>query len=566
MPTTPDTTGAGVLDLLEDGARGKGTIRFVPEHPEPMPLGGLWDRAARAGVSLLDRVGSGGTVALRLASTPDAVAVLIGAWRAGLTVVSLPHPVRHATATETRAGVQRICEMTGAALVVADRLTDDLEGATVPACRFADVADARSVGVIPDVPGSFVQFTSGSSGNPKGVRLSLRAIARNVCSIIDAVDPGPGTTFCSWLPLSHDMGLIGQCLTSLSSAADRFVGQSHLCLIATEAFQANPSIWLRTCSEIGATHSAVPNLGLELAARFLARTGSIDLTSMVWCGCGAEPVRAETLRAFTAAAGPFGFRPSALSPCYGLAEASLAVTMVRPSEPWTTRSVDREELARRRWVEVGTDGADGDEVVAVGPPIKDMAVRVDRRAGEDVGHIEISGPSLLTGYLGAPSPFTADGWLRTGDEGAVGADGELYVLGRTDDVIVLRGRNLYVIELEEAAGAHRMIRAGNCAVIPDGDGRYVLIAERRSRLATDEALREAAVTIRRELAKSYGVGPSAVVFVPAGALPRTTSGKVQRHRLRQAEREGALPAVFEMTFGGATRDGARRRANGVHGQ
>jgi acyl-CoA synthetase (AMP-forming)/AMP-acid ligase II len=553
------TSTAGLLDLLEDGARSRGTIRFVPHHPEPMPLGEVWDLAGRAGANLLERVGRGGVVGMVLSSTPEALAVLVGAWRAGLTAVSLPQLNRKPDPDEHRRLLRSLGEMTGAQLVVGDGLPGDLGsrdrdrcgGAPeLATCRPADIVHAVPTGAPPEEVGSFVQFTSGSTSHPKGVRLSLRALAHNVRSMLDILERQRGLTFCSWLPLSHDMGLIGQCLAGWAGAGATFVGESHLCLIAPEAFQANPSIWLRTCSEIRATHSAVPNFGLDLAARFLVRTRNIDLSSMAWCGCGAEPVRVESLRTFAAAAAPFGFRASALSPCYGMAEASLAVTMVRPSESWSAALVDRDALALRRWQTQGPGpGQDADAVVSVGRPVKDMAVRISHGPGEDVGQIEIAGPSLLTDYVGSPSPYTPDGWVRTGDEGALGPDGDLFVLGRIDDVIVLRGRNLYVGELEESAAAHRAVRPGNCAVVADGAGRYLVVAERRSRGASREVLQDAARVIRRELVNHCGVGPSAVIFAQPRSLPRTTSGKLQRHRIRQARRDGSLPVVFETSFG-----------------
>jgi len=543
-----------LLDLLADGATGTGTVRFVPSDPEPRKVAELWDVAGRAGAALLREVGGGDAVGLLLSSTPEAVTTLVGAWRAGLRVVSLPHPGRNARPAEYDALLRQLCAVTDVGVVVSQRPLEGLAGATVRNRTFAEVASQPATRPVPDECGSFVQFTSGSTSNPKGVELSLNAIGANICSIIASLAPDRGATFCSWLPLSHDMGLIGQLLASWVASAPAFTGETHLCLIATEAFQANPSIWLRTCSEIRATHAAVPNFGLDLAARFLGRTQSIDLSSMEWWGCGAEPVRAETLRSFTAVAGPFGFPPSALSPCYGMAEASLAVTLVPPTQPWTSSLVEREALREGRWVPAdatGTDtaGIDVEEIVGVGRPVASMEVRIDAPPGRDVGQIEFRGPSMLTRYIGAASPFTADGWVRTGDEGVVGPDGELFVLGRTDDVIVLRGRNLYVIELESVAGSQRCIRPGNCAVVEDGAGRYVVVAERRSRVAGEDELREAARAIRRDLIAHCGVAPSAVLFTPSGSLPRTPSGKVQRHRIRRLRGEGSLPVDLHVAFG-----------------
>ena len=542
------TTGTALLDLLDDGARGTGTIRFVPSDPDPIAMGDVWRLAGRAGADLIQHVGEGGVVGVVLESTPAAVATLLGAWRAGLTVVSLPHPGRSTPGDAYAAQLRRMCDLTDVSLVVADHGGGAAQvlGRSVRTPLEVTNGSTLSIDSGP-ASGRFVQFTSGSTSAPKGVELSLDAIAANVLSILDTVEPDRGYLFCSWLPLSHDMGLIGQLLTSWVGAGSQFTGGSHLCLIAPQAFQTNPSIWLRTCSDVGATHTAAPNFAYEIAARFLARTQSVGLSSLQWCACGAEPVRPATLRSFAAAAAPFGFRAQALSPCYGMAEASLAATIVRPSESWTSALVDRAALARRRWVE-GTD--DVDEVVAVGRAVRDVEIRVAAAPGEDVGQIEMRGPSMLTRYIGAPSPYTDDGWVRTSDEGVIAPDGQLYVLGRADDVIVLRGRNLYMTEIETIAGANRLVRPGNCAVVADGAGRYLVVAERRLKLATDEDLRDAARVMRRDLVEHVDVGPSAVLFTPAGSLPRTPSGKLQRHRIVELRRMRTLPVDLEVAFGG----------------
>lgn len=540
-----------LLDLLEDGAAGTGTIRFLPSDPQPRKLSEVWDAAGRTGAALAQHVGRGGTVGFLLASTFDSVVALLGAWRAGLRVVSLPHPGRNAVTPEYDALLRQLCAMTDVGLVVSDKPLDGVDDAAFAVETFAGLAGRRAVGPAPDALGSFVQFTSGSTSSPKGVELSFAAIGANICSILEATAPARGATMCSWLPLSHDMGLIGQFLASWAGAGPGFVGEAHLCLIPPEAFQANPALWLRTCSEVGATHSAVPNFGLDLAARFLARTQDVDLSSMEWLGCGAEPVRADTLRAFSAAASPFGFRPAALSPCYGMAEASLAVTAVRAGEPWSAQWVDRDDLVVGRWQTTADEDGARDEVVAVGRAVAGMDVRIDAAPGREVGRIEFRGPSMLTRYLGAPSPFTDDGWVRTGDEGVLGADGQLYVLGRTDDVIVARGRNLHAIDLESVAAVQRCIRPGNCAVVEDGTGAYIVVAERRSALATEEDLRAAARAVRRDLIAYCGVAPSAVLFTRSGALPRTPSGKLQRHRIRLLRRQSALPVDLHVAFGDA---------------
>jgi acyl-CoA synthetase (AMP-forming)/AMP-acid ligase II len=522
-----------VPGLLENAARGGGVVSVLAGERSDVGVGELWRRSERAAAYFLDTVGRGGAVALLMETSLDCLVALLGAWRSGITTLSLPHPARSAPLDAYREDVLDIARTAGVGLLVLpDRLADlEMAGAARTASfaecgghpRRADVAD----------PGEFVQFSSGSTGRPKGARLGSAAIAANVLAMIDHLAPhNRGAVAFSWLPLSHDMGLIGTCLTILASMGPPWRSR-RLVLMPPERMVARPSRWLQACSELGATVTCAPNFALDLVlahARTVAAT--IDLRPLRVLIVGAEPIAAGTLRRFGRTLAPLGFDELALCPAYGMAEASLAVTMVPPCERWRA-----------------TAGGPGEpEVVSCGVPLRGLEVRAP--IGRDAaGPIAVRGASLLSGYLGhAASPLDGDGWFATSDLGFL-SGGALHVVGRADDVLVVAGRKLPPEPLEETAARHEAVRPGGCAAIPDGCGGYVVVAERRRSSARAD-LREACRWIRRELSVRRGVAPTAVVIVSPGSLPRTPSGKLQRRRLGQLHGRGELPVEAVLRFGG----------------
>ncbi len=549
-----------VPGLLENAATGGGVVSVLAGEREDVQVGELWRRSERAAACFLDAVGRCGAVALLMETSLDCLVSVLGAWRAGITTLSLPHPARSAQLDAYRQELLDICRTAGVGLLVLpDRLAGlELDGAVpgspgnrgappsslrggYPGVRISwggvRTASFRECAAHPrraDVadPGEFVQFSSGSTGRPKGVRLSSPAIAANVTAIIHHLAPhDQGAIGCSWLPLSHDMGLIGMCLTVIASMGPPWRGR-RLVLMPPERIVARPSRWLQACSEIGATVTCAPNFALDLVlAHPRALPAGVNLRPLKVVMVGSEPIAPGTLRRFGRAMAPLGFDEAALCPAYGMAEASLAVTMGPPHERWRSTAC----------------GPDGREVVSCGVPLRCLEVRAP--AGSDaVGPIAVRGASLLTGYLGhAASPLDG-GWLATSDLGFL-SDGELYVVGRADDVLVIAGRKLYPELLEETASRHEAVRPGNCAAIPDGSGGYLIVAERR-RASAGADMPDACRWIRRELSVRSGVAPTAVVIVSPGSIPRTPSGKLQRRRLGQLRREGELAVEAELQFGG----------------
>ena len=477
-------------------------------------------------------------MAALLTASHDCLVTFFGALRSGMTLVSLPHPARGMDAEEYLSQIRTMCTLTHAsALVCQPELAALFARAPVPVHAFGGFRSARG----PDAPiaeGNLVQFTSGSTGTPRGLALSLGALGANVVSMYDWLAPREGAVVCSWLPLSHDMGLIGMVLYALCSVNPPWSTPSDLVLLTPESFLADPASWMRACTEYRATSTTAPPFALRLAARSLRSSETFDLSSLRSFVVGSEPVPADGLREFEVVAAGAGLSRHALCPGYGMAEAALAVAIDKTTAPWRAVMVDAEALARRDWREV-EDG--GTALVSCGPPVLHTEVRT---TGPGVlGELEIRSPSLLSRYVGDDSsPLTADGWLHTADLACI-RDGEVFIAGRTDDVIIVAGRNMDARALEAVAGSHPACRPGNVACVPDGAGRYVVVAEPRREALDPSDLRAAAREIRVSLARRFAASPSAVVFVERGTLPKTPSGKVRRNHLRAQWAGGKLQQV-----------------------
>jgi acyl-CoA synthetase (AMP-forming)/AMP-acid ligase II len=331
-----------VMDLMENAVSGTGRIRYLPSGEEHT-FTDIWADSEHSARWIHSRVGSGGAVGAILSNTPSCGAALLGTWRSGNTLVSLQQPSRGMTAERYRAQMLRIAELTGVTHVLIDAQYAALVPADLP-ITVVTFQDTLAGGPPCDTTGSgaLIQFTSGSVGSPKGVVLSAEAIGAHILSLIEVMEPTPGDVSCSWLPLSHDMGLIGMYLTSIACLAPSILGKGVFALLSPEYFLRQPSAWLQACSEAGTTITAAPNFALELAVRARAHSGDLNLSRLRMVITGAERVSAPTLRRFADCLADAGFRPRALSPAYGMAEATLAVTMVRPGEQWWSLRIDRE--------------------------------------------------------------------------------------------------------------------------------------------------------------------------------------------------------------------------------
>ena len=527
-----------VVNALDTPLATHARVHCLSDGSKPLTLAELGRNARQAGAWLEQLAGRSGTVAALLTASHDCLATLFGAFRSGMTLVSLPHPARGMDAEEYLAQIGTMCALTGATHLLCDpSLTTLLSTGPVPAHPFSEWSAAgRPRGT--DAPGSFVQFTSGSTGTPRGIALSLDALDANLTSMYDWLEPRNGAVVCSWLPLSHDMGLIGLAMYAMCSVNPPWSTPSDLVLMTPESFLADPGSWMRACTAYRATSTTSPPFALRLASRSLRSSGRLDLSSLRSFVVGSEPVPADGLRDFEAVAKEYGLSPHALCPGYGMAEAALAVAIGPPTSPWSSVRLDPHALAAREWLEVAEGGT---ELVSCGPPVLHTEVRTSGRS--PLGELEIRSPSLLHGYVGEDSsPLTEDGWLQTADLGHV-HNGEVFVAGRTDDVLMVAGRNIDARELDALVAAHPACRPGNAACVPDGSGRYVVVVEPRTEEIDAAELRSGAREIRVSLARRFGVSPSEVVFVARGTLPKTPSGKVRRNHLRSLWAGGQLQEV-----------------------
>ena len=378
---------------------------------------------------------------------------------------------------------------------------------------------------------AFLQFTSGSTAMPKGVVVTQRNLAANIAAFADALGGGPGDVAVSWLPLYHDMGLVGMALGAM------YVGANAV-LLTPEAFVKRPIEWLRAIARHRGTISFAPNFAYDLAVRRVkdADLAELDLSSWRVAGCGAEPVHAPTLAAFAGKFRVSGFRSTSFLPGYGLAEHVLAATLSpRDRDLRVERLVAADVNARR--VATPADGSADDtvSVVACGAALPGHDVRI---VGDDgrplperhIGEIVLSGPSVSPGYYN-DAEMTAlairDGRLFTGDLGYL-SGGELFVCGRAKDLIIVNGRKYHPQDLEWGVADLAGIRRGRVVAFGTttgaGPDRTVIVAE-PSGTVPPEDLTDA---IRRRIVDLCGLVVDEVVLVPSGTVARTTSGKVRR--------------------------------------
>ncbi|HEX8352282.1 MAG TPA: AMP-binding protein, partial [Pyrinomonadaceae bacterium] len=407
---------------------------------------------------------------------------------------------------------------------------------------------------------AFLQYTSGSTGSPKGVMVSHGNIVSNEEMIRRAFDQSESSVIVSWLPLYHDMGLIGGVLQPL------YVGASCV-LMSPVTFLQRPRRWLEVISEYRATTSGGPNFAYDLCVRKIpaAEREGLDLSSWRVAFNGAEPVRAETLERFARAFGPQGFRARAFYPCYGLAEATLFVTggeveaephveSVSSAALQEGRAHDSDEGGRKALVGCGGPRP-GERVLVVDPEARRPC------APGRVGEIWVAGASVARGYWNRPeetarvfgarlsaeaeSPGDGDSYLRTGDLGYL-RDGQLFVTGRLKDLIVVRGRNLYPQDIEYTVESrHPSLRPGCGAAfsVTVGDEERVVVVQEVDRRLEGAEADAVVVDIFGAVAQEHELSVHDVVLIRAGSIPKTSSGKIQRHACREGYLAGSLDAV-----------------------
>lgn len=519
-----------------------------------------WDeldaRARRAAGTLHAAVvRPGDRVALILPTSLEFFDAYFGAMVLGAVPTPLYPPVRLGRLDEYFDKTVAMLRASGAVALIVDSRVKRVIGRVLedwrPACGLHDVA-ALATGEAWTGPGpgpddlAMVQFSSGTTVSPKPVSLTHRQCLANARAIQHALltawpeDGGDEPAFehsgASWLPLYHDMGLIGCVFPAVDHARP-------LTLIPPEVFLAKPAIWPRAIAKYRATISPAPDFAYALCVERIEdeQVAGIDLSCWRAALDGAEPIAPDTLRAFIDKFAPVGLRPEAPSPVYGLSEVALAATFWPLDRPFRTRRFDRTALAEGRGEERHGDDVETLELPSLGPPLRGFSVEIrdpDRAALPErvEGRIWVAGPSVMAGYLGRDEQPIVDGWLDTGDVGML-IDGELFITGRAKDVIVIRGRNHRPWEIERAVDGVEGVRTGCAAAVGDlAEGRERLLVFVEAR----EPRPELAEDCRRAVQAATGLAPDLVAVLEPGTLPRTSSGKIRRSQALRRWRDGTL--------------------------
>ncbi|MFP2924137.1 fatty acyl-AMP ligase [Pyxidicoccus sp. 3LG] len=522
----------------------------------PLTYGALWAKSSGVAAALADAgVERGEPVALMLRTEADFFSCFYGALLAGGIPTPLYPPFRLDRLEEyvgRQVGILR--NASPRVLVTFDeaRKVGALLKARVPSLRHMLTpggltwTDASAPAVHAEATdGALLQYTSGSTGAPKGVLLTHGNLLANIRAIGSAMRVGSEDVAVSWLPLYHDMGLIGAWLMPLTYGVP-------VTFLSPLAFLTRPARWLHALHAHRGTLSAAPNFAYDLCVKKVRdeELQGLDLSAWRVALNGSEAVSPETLEHFTRRFAPYGLKAGALFPAYGLAEVSVALTFPPPGRPPRIDTIEREPFERKGDARPTEDGTRTLRFVSCGSPLSGYAVRIIGPRGQPVGervrgHIELRGPSVTPGYYRNPMATQAvmhDGWMDSGDLGYL-ADGELYVTGRSKELIIQAGRNLYPSEIEELVGEVPGVRKGCVAAFgqPDprvGTERLVVVAETRERSPERRARLRSSIV--RRVAEVLELPPEEVVLAPPGAVRKTSSGKLRRGATREAWVDGAL--------------------------
>jgi acyl-CoA synthetase (AMP-forming)/AMP-acid ligase II/alkylation response protein AidB-like acyl-CoA dehydrogenase/acyl carrier protein len=585
---------AGQPDLLPDRLRAHAQLTpqrlaytFLRDDGkiDEITYGGLDQRARALAATLAQRAPAGSRALLLYPAGLEFITVYFACLFAGL--IAVPATIPHKTRASRR--LKALLDDADPALILtrsdcepAIKASLSLVEAENRACLSTDtLALSGDVDALPQASAgttAFLQYTSGSTSLPKGVEITHLNIASNVDSIRQGFGFTPDSVMVSWLPLFHDMGLIG------SVVAPMYVG-FHCVLMAPAAFLKNPMLWLDAITKYRATCAGAPNFGWDYCAKRISdeQKERLDLSSLSVAYNGSEPIRAATLRSFSAAFANCGMRTESMFPCYGMAETTLFVSGGPIDSAPLIRTVSKSLLEGNQIRDARPGDADAREIVSSGRIAAATEVLiVDPEtclpvSGQRVGEVWVCGPSVARGYwnrpveteqtFGARIANSGHGpFLRTGDL-AFMRDGELFITGRLKDLIIINGRNVYPQDVEEVIErAIDFIEPNMCAAFSveiDGQERLAIVAEANRGLvrATQQAgkdhqllakddylakIEAMATNICQVIGQQFDVSVSSIVFVKPGAFPRTTSGKVQRTRCREMALQGLLEVVYVM--------------------
>ncbi|WP_086823762.1 fatty acyl-AMP ligase [Allokutzneria sp. NRRL B-24872] len=527
------------------------TLTYLADGRQPVELTHAeLDRRARSVAIWLRSTGlADRPVLLLYPAGLDFLTAFLGCLYAGAVAVPAPLPMSAASRVDR---VDRLIEDSGARLVLTSAA--HVEALShLSAKTFDDTSDPdlwQPAEVRPDTL-AYLQYTSGSTGHPRGVEVTHGGLTHNLELFAKVSGDTPVRRIAGWLPHHHDMGLVGLLLQALHAEAD-------LVLLSPEAVIARPIRWLRAISDHRADWTVAPDFGYSWTTRRVgdADLAELDLSCLTMAVSGAEPIRISTLNAFADRFAPAGFRRSALNPGYGLAESTLVVTCTKRGRGPTVRTFTPRSLAAGKVV-LAPEG-DGVPLVGCGEPDGGMAVCVvDPATTQEVqdgtiGEVMVAGPSLAAGYYRDSAATSAtfitrpDGrWLRTGDLGML-FEGQLYVTGRLKELLIVNGRNLYPQDIEIAAReAHPAASNGAAFGVQDADsGEHVVLVQEMRRAAQGDP-GEFAAAVLHAVTSQFGVSAS-IVVVKSNAVRHTTSGKVRRKHMRELFLDGSLPALHSV--------------------
>jgi acyl-CoA synthetase (AMP-forming)/AMP-acid ligase II len=513
--TERDPRGAATLpEVMRRRAALSPDTPYFDLYGDTVTYGRLWAETGRYAVGLARAgVGQGDKVALIYPTCAEFFYTFFAALRLG----AVPVPLYPTLGIEGTASILRNADAVAVATIGWFRKGVDEAVALAPAVRAVlEPQDLESDAPLPALPTvreddlAFLQYTSGSTGNPRGVMLTHANVVATCHFMAEAAGVTAEDRLVSWLPLYHDMGLIGCCLTPPLTATRVWLLPPDL---------RNPRQWLELIARVRATFTVSPDFGYRNCVRHVRDTTDLDLTSLKAALSGAESVRPSTVRAFEE---HFGLK-DVVAPCYGLAEATLAVAIWPRGMPLRYDSSGR--------------------FVSVGPPCPGVSVKI----AEPDGEIWVKSPGVMRGYYGNPEAtaavLTSDGWLKTGDLGFVDRDGFLYVTGRSKDVMILGGENVVPSDIEELVDHLAGVRYSAAVATESertGTQRLHVVAEVRDDGDDPEAGRRLAAEIVRCVHRGRGHRPARVLLVRPGTIPKTSSGKIQRARLTQMLLDGEL--------------------------
>ena len=516
-------------------------ITGEPDAPLRQSWGEVHPIARRMAGALADAgIGSGDAIGVLAGMPVDIAPACQAIWMRGGSVTMLHQPTPRTALQVWAQDTEAIIRMISAAAVVVgapfEAAVPLLVERGIEVVTIESMRDGHDIDPVETAESDIAlqQLTSGSTGSPKAVQLTHANFYANAYAMIDRVEFSPERdVMISWLPLFHDMGMIGFLTVPMQ------IGATTVHITPLD-FLRTPLLWAELIGKYRGTVTAAPNFAYSLLARRLAQApaGEYDLSSMRVLLNGAEPVDPDTMIALADAGARFGLDPLALAPTYGMAEVTLAVSVPEPGRGLVLDRVDP-DLLEAGGLAVRSTRANARAMATLGPLVPGLEGRVVARDGLElpkraVGVIELRGKSVTPGYLTVDGPVAtqdADGWINTGDIGYFTEDDLVVVCGRVKDVIIMGGRNIYPTDIERAAGSVSGVRPGNAAAIrlDAGDKResFAVAVETNAIDDADEVRR-----IEREVAHAVvaevGVRPRTVAVLGPGSLPKTSSGKLRR--------------------------------------